>query len=288
MWVKIAIVALAFLFNAVVTLRFYGKKRWQTETRILYEEVKAAEVTTASVSHAKDALEEVPAPVRRYFREVLEDGQPSIARLEVEHRGAFNMSETGEKWRRFESTQHIVTRMPGFVWDARIQMVPGMPVHVRDAYVGGKGILIARLFGLMSVMEQPNTRELAQGELMRFLAESVWHPTSLLPGQGLVWEAIDNHSARAILNDSTISACLVFDFDDRGLITSVYSSTRYREVNGEQVKTPWRGFFWDYEKRDGMMIPLKGEVGWMLSEGLLPYWRAHIERIEYVYSDDHH
>ena len=42
-------------------------------------------------------LEGLPAPVQRYFRAVLTDGQPIIARVTVELAGAFNMSAAGER-----------------------------------------------------------------------------------------------------------------------------------------------------------------------------------------------
>lgn len=73
-----------------------------------------------------------------------------------------------------------------------------------------EGILTAKLFGLMTVMTQPNTPELAQGELMRFFAEAPWYPTALLPSQGVVWEAIDNTRASATLTDGTMAVKLVF------------------------------------------------------------------------------
>lgn len=63
-------------------------------------------------------------------------------------------------------------------------MATGLPVHVHDAYVAGDGILTATVFGLLTVMKQPDTPELVQGELMRFFAEVAWHPTALLPSQG--------------------------------------------------------------------------------------------------------
>ena len=34
----------------------------------------------------------------------------------------------------------------------------------------------------------------------------------------------------------------------------------------------WRsGHFWNYEERDGMRVPLDGEVAWLLPEGAKPY-----------------
>ena len=119
---------------------------------------------------------------------------------------------------------------------------------------------------------------------MRFFAEGAWYPTALLPSQGVVWEVIDDTHAGATLTNGTITLRLVFQFDAQGLIRSVRSDGRYREVDGVQVTTPWQGCFWDYELRDGMLVPLEGEVAWLLQKGPKPYWRGRIQRIEYEYA----
>jgi hypothetical protein len=118
---------------------------------------------------------------------------------------------------------------------------------------------------------------------MRFFAEGAWYPTALLPSQGVRWEAIDDTQASATITDGSTVVKLVVNFDEQGLISSVYSDGRYREVDGVQVATPWQGRFWDYEWRDDMLIPREGEVAWLLPEGPKPYWRGRIQRIEYEF-----
>ena len=184
---------------------------------------------------------------------------------------------------RYAPLRVTVRGLPA-VADARIRMTPAVTVHVHDAYVAGEGLLTAKLFGLLTVMKQSGTPELAHGELIRFFAEAAWYPTALLPSQGVVWEAIDDTQASATLNDGITTVKLVFQFDAQGLISSVRSEGRTREVDGGQVVTPWQGRLWDYELRDGMLIPLEGEVAWLLQEGLKPYWRGRIQRIEYEYA----
>jgi hypothetical protein len=78
-------------------------------------------------------LEGLPAPVQRYFRAVLKEGQPIIAAATVELAGNFNLSATGEQWKPFTSRQRIVIRRPGFLWDAKIAMLPGVAVRVVDS-----------------------------------------------------------------------------------------------------------------------------------------------------------
>ena len=286
MWWKIIVFAIIVLAIVISVAVLYGAYRGQLDMRKLYARIEAERVPIIPGSFDSRELAGLPTPVQRYFRAVLKEGQPLVAAVAVEHTGTFNMSETGEQWKPFKSTQRVITGHPGFVWDARVCMAPTMTVRVQDAYIAGEGILIAKLFGLLTVMEQPGTPELAHGELMRFFAEAAWYPTVLLPGQGVVWEAIDDTQAGATLTDGATTVSVVFHFDTQGLISSVHSDARYREVDRMQVATPWQGRFWDYELRDGMLIPLEGEVAWVLPEGLWPYWRGHIEQIEYEYA--HH
>jgi hypothetical protein len=147
---------------AVAVLVFYGPYRWQAETRELRAKLQAGRSPTDIEIYNLEAIATLPDPVRRYFQTVLKDGQPIITGVDIDHVGTFNFSETGAQWRPFRSTQRVVPRRPGFLWDARISMTPGLTVFVRDAYVAGRGILRAKLFGFLTVMEQPETPELDQ------------------------------------------------------------------------------------------------------------------------------
>jgi hypothetical protein len=102
-------------------------------------------------------LEGLPAPVQRYFCAVLKQGQPMVRTVTIKVIGSINMSPTAEQWKPFTSTQRVVTSQgggrPGFMWDARISMLPGMQVHVVDSYVAGTGLVRAALWGLFTVAD---------------------------------------------------------------------------------------------------------------------------------------
>jgi hypothetical protein len=119
---------------------------------------------------------------------------------------------------------------------------------------------------------------------MRFLAEAAWYPTALLPSQGVRWQAIDERSARATLEDRGVRATMTFRFGADGLIESVRADARGRTVRGEVVPTPWEGRWSNHALRDGMRVPLTGEVAWLLPEGEKPYWRGTIESLRYEFA----
>lgn len=285
MFWKGVVIVFAALLLIVAAAILYGTRRWQSETRGLYAKMEAERVPIAPTYFDPRELEGLPVPVQRYFRTVLKEGQPLITAVNVEHAGTFNMSETGEQWKPFRSSQRVVVRRPGFVWDARIRMATGMNVHVHDAYVGGEGVLTAKLFGLLTVMKEPGTPELARGELMRFFAEAAWYPTALLPSQGIRWEEVDAGSARASLVDGELSITMLLTFNNEGLIETVRAEDRGRISGDQTIPTPWQGRFWNYHEHNGMVVPLDGEVAWLVPEGARPYWRGRIQQIEYEMSN---
>ena len=268
---------------AVTAAVLYGGVHWKSGTRALRDRLEAARLPIEPQVFDRRELEPLPAPVQRYFRAVLKDGQPIVAAANLAHTGTFNMSETGEQWKPFTSTQRVVTRRPGFDWNGRILMMPGLPVHVHDAYVAGEGILHAAVLGLFSMVQLRGTTAVAQGELMRFLAEAVWYPTALLPSQGVQWDAVDEHSARATLQDGDVTVVLLFHFNEDGTIDAGRADARGRTVGGTVVPTPWHGRFWNYTLRDGIRVPLDGEVAWLLPEGAKPYWRGRITQLNYEF-----
>lgn len=284
MWLKAALVVVIVLPVCMAGAVVYGVHRWEAGTRELRAKLEAARAPAEPARYDAREIGSLPSPVQRYFRAVLKDGQPMVAAARVSHEGQFNMRETEHKWSRFTSTQMVMARRPGFDWDARIRVAPGLDVFVHDAYVAGEGILHAELLGLLTVADIRGTREAAQGELMRFLAEAAWYPTVLLPGQGVRWDAIDDSSASATLRDDANTVSLEFRFDADGLISTMRAAARSRMVNGRLVPTPWQGRFWAYEAREGMRVPLEGEVAWELPDGLRPYWRGRIKDIAYDFA----
>lgn len=272
------------LAGALACGRIYGSYRWNAGTRELLARLDAARVPVRPRRVDFRDLEGLPAPVRRYFRLVLRDGQPMVAGVSARHTGTFNVGRSADRWKPFASHQTVITYRPGFDWDGRVALAPGLPVRVHDAYVAGEGVLNASVIGLFPVVDVRGGGEVAEGELMRFFAEAAWYPTALLPGRGVRWDAVDGRSASATLTDGGVCVTLLFAFDERGLIETVRAEARGRTVGGRIVPTPWRGRFWDYQERGGMRVPLEGEVAWSPPEGEKPYWRGRIYDVSYEFA----
>jgi hypothetical protein len=276
--IVIIAITIIVLFGLV---SLYGRYQWQLGTDKLRAELTGGRQTIKPKTYNSKELEGLPDPVQRYFQAVLKDGQPIVTAVDLSQQGIFNMSETAAKWSPFTATQVVTTQRPGFDWDARIQMAPGVSAFVHDAYALGAGSLHVSLLGLFTVADVRDTPEAAQGELLRFFAEMPWYPTALLPSQGVRWEAIDNTSARATLTDGATTVSLVFRFNAEGTIETMRAEARCRD---KLTAMPWSGRFWNYSTSNGMLIPLEGEVGWEYPDGLRLYYKGKVTEINYEFA----
>jgi hypothetical protein len=199
-----------------------------------------------------------------------------VAHATCTQAGAF-LVRPPRTWRPFRAVQTFDTAPPGFAWDARIRVLPGVAITVHDAFCEGQGSVSARLLRFFPLASAGGTPAIAVGALQRYLAEAVLLPTALLPREGVGWEALDERRARATLTAGPASASLEFAFGEDGLVESVFAPDRPRDLGGgRSVPTPWRGRWWDPVVRDGMRVPSRGSVEWVLAEGPLPYWRAAV------------
>ena len=280
-WMGRTASGIGLLVAAGAGLVAFGSSRWASATQVKLALLEAAKLPAPAGHYDAREIDGLPAPVQRYFRAVLKDGQPLIAAATFELAGTINMSASGgEQWKPFTSWQRAVVHRPGFLWNGRVAMFPGLAARIHDSYISGVGTLHAAMLGLFTVAEVHGGGEIARGELMRYFAEMVWYPTSLLPSQGMRWAAVDDHSANATLVDGPISLTLLFKFDETGLISSVHADARGSGVGEDMVMLPWDCTVSNYQLRHGMMVPTRGGVG----KGSKPYFVGNLTSLGYEFS----
>jgi len=280
-WSQVVIAAAGGLVGSTAAAAAIGRYSWNRSTAKAIEQLRSEDHLSRTEVFCSEQLDGLPDPVVRYFQFALTPGQRLIRSARLAQTGEFRTGGFNAPWSPFTAVQHVSTNPPGFVWDAAIRIAPFLSVCVRDAYIRGAGSMEGRLAALVTVVDERDRPELNAGALHRYLAEAVWFPTALLPGHGVTWQAVDNSTARATVIDSGTSVSLEFQFAKDGAIVRVSTPERFREVGGAYVATPWAGSYRDYTLVEGIRVPLKGEVEWVLPEGRLPYWRGRIVDINY-------
>ena len=213
----------------------------------------------------------LPAPVQRYFRHVLPEGQPYLRGLRLRHGGQFKTDLNGD-WLRIAGEQYITADPAGFIWQGTTRWFTA-----RDEYVAGRGCLTVRLLGAVPIVAGAGLTY-DQGELLRWLAECAWLPTALLPASGRTWTAVDDHSAHFTLTTASQSATLLVRFNERDEIAEC-EALRYF---GDTKLVPWVGRFAQYQRRHGMLVPLAAEACWVVDGQRQPYARFEVQVLEYA------
>jgi hypothetical protein len=100
-------------------------------------------------SAAERSMPSVPAIIQSFARRAVGES-PVPNTVWLSQRGELRVN-LRDSWRRFTAEQVISIHEPGFAWLARMQAAPLVSARVLDCYVGGEGILEARLFGSLQV-----------------------------------------------------------------------------------------------------------------------------------------
>jgi hypothetical protein len=215
-------------------------------------------------------LQGLPEPVQRYFRHVIKEGQPYISYVRLMHDGQFKTAPK-KSWVNIKGEQYFTTAKPGFIWKGSTTMFTA-----RDMYISNKGKLIVSLFSLFKIAGGQGEKY-NQGELLRWLAESVWFPTNLLPNENLQWKPVDMHHAHLVFTYKGLSLQYLVTFNDKDEIAQLETK---RYMNEKSLET-WIGKVSDYREKNGIIIPFTIEAIYRLKKGDYSYAKFNVKRIEY-------
>jgi hypothetical protein len=271
----------AILLSILLIITFFGLqiswlKHTSTTSKKLFDD---AQTQKREVDLSQ--IQTLPAIVQKYFTMALGKKKEIIDKAYIAQEGLFRIELEKEEYLHTEAQQFFTTKPKGFTWHAKISMDAGVYVNVFDSYVDSKAAMKAKFLSVYTIVDEYDKKELDQGALQRYLAEALWLPTALLPSQGIVWESIDAHKAKASLKDGNTSVSLEFTFNEKGEIESIYSADRFRELDGAYVKTPWICRLSEYTQKDGYTIPLKGEVAWIIEGVESTYYKLDIKDVKY-------
>lgn len=217
-----------------------------------------------------EQLSDLPEPVQRYFRHVLKDEQLYISYVRLTHDGQFRAG-LDKDFTSIEGEQYFTAEKPGFIWKGTTSMFTA-----RDIYVADKGRLIVTLFSLYNIVNGSGDN-FNEGELQRWLAESVWFPTNLLPNERNRWSPIDANSAKLSFKYRDVSFSYIVTFNEVGEIVMMET----KRFMGEEKRETWLCKMGDYQETNGVIVPMKAEVIWKLEKGEVSYAKFNVKKIEF-------
>ncbi|MEO8583264.1 MAG: DUF6544 family protein [Flavitalea sp.] len=218
----------------------------------------------------KAQLDSLPEPVQRYFKHILKEGQPYISYARIKHDGQFK-TDLDKPWISITGEQYATTEIPGFIWKGTTSMFVA-----RDMYISGKGRLIATLFSVYNIADAKGEKY-NEGEILRWLGESVLYPTNFLPNDRLQWLPIDSRTAKLTFNYKALSLFFKITFNEIGEITEM-ETKRYM---GENNLETWVIKATNYKELNNVFIPTAFDVLWRLDKGDFSYAKFNVTEVEY-------
>ena len=257
-------------FGVIVIALIAGKINLSVRFNKEVKQLFSASKNISGHSFNYQLLEGLPEPVQRYFKLVLKEGQPYINYIRLKHDGQFK-TDLKKDWVNITGEQYFTTQKPGFIWKGKTSLFVA-----RDMYIADQGRLIATILSLINVVDAQGD-QYNEGELLRWLAESVWFPTNLLPSERLQWSVIDHSSANLTFKYKSLSLFYIVLFNNAGEITEMQTQ---RYMNGKRSET-WICKMYDYKLLNEIIIPTSAEALWRLKEGDFSYAKFNVKAIEY-------
>ncbi|OEF95700.1 DUF6920 family protein [Desulfuribacillus alkaliarsenatis] len=223
-------------------------------------------------------IEQLPEPVQNWLLTagVLESERIYTVRSKQAALARFN-KDHGE-WTPLKAEQHFTVNEPGFIWSAKFNMAPFLHIAARDMYKDGKGNMLIKFQSLFTIADSTGY-EMDQGTMVRYLAEIVWMPTAALEDY-IVWEEIDEFSAKATMTYKDVSATGIFTFDEQGNPVH-FIADRYGEFDGEFIMLPWVATMSEHTIIDGFKVPVNADITWKLDTGDYTWYSLEVTDIEF-------
>jgi len=260
LWIICFLAVILLLGKINLSIRF-GKQ--VNELFSLSKNISAKTFSTAQLSG-------LPEAVQQYFKHVLKEGQPYISFVRMTHDGKFKAGPTKD-WTDITGEQYATTERPGFIWKGKTSTF-----CARDLYIRDKGRLTVSLLSLVTVVNATGDAY-NQGELLRWLGESVLYPTNFLPSERLQWSGIDKHSARLTFNYKGMSLFYIVTFNDKGELIQMETK---RFMDEKRLET-WIIKLQNYKAINDVLVPTRFEVLWRLEKEDLTYAKFTMKKIEY-------
>jgi uncharacterized protein DUF6544 len=219
----------------------------------------------------------LPSQIAGHLSQVLPEGAATPSRIRLTQRGEM-VQKPGGRRLEFTAVQELAVGTVEFEWRAGFGPNAFVRVRVLDRYRDGKGLLTAKVWGLVTATRSTGP-EADRAEAMRYLAELPWVPQAIGSNPELSWRELEDGSVEVSTLVGGRSASVRFALDDAGLIRTA-SGIRPRLAGRTSVDTPFVGRFGDYVELGGIRVPASAEMSWELPEGPFNYWRGELGSLE--------
>ncbi len=275
---KLRFIVLAAV-GAVVLIALVASVSARLRRRRLLRRLREAVLHRRQQVLMPQSLQALPAPVERYLRRAV--GNAPVAEwIELWEEGQFR-SFAYPKWGKLRARAVYTGTVPGMIWRAKVWHSLVRWYTIELLYAGGVGRGSLKFWGAF-VLFDPDGPEASEALLVRVLMETVWFPTSLVPGGMLHWESRGrDDAARAVLSDRGITVRADFYFTPEGDVERIVTLDKYRDADTGYEREQCTMYCEDWQNIGGMRIPMRVRLEWNVESGAFEYMQRRIIRVHY-------
>ncbi len=120
---------------------------------------------------------------RRFTRAYTQMDEPvwclsklDIQYMDMKHVGEMRLDPESNKWLSAKATQRVGVLEPGFAWQVKADVAPGLRVLGLDSLIEKRAEMVIRLLGVFPVANVKDTPEVNESTMHRYLLEMGWYP----------------------------------------------------------------------------------------------------------------
>ena len=261
----------------VVSLLSYGSYHFQQHVN--YETAEFMKRSSNSVAILREEeIKALPEPVKKWIRHVGAIGKPKIKMARITQRAEMKMKPDEQHWMSASALQYSMIDTPGFIWTVNAQMNAWLNFKGRDKLVDGKGEMLIKLYGLITIVDASGPK-VSEGSLQRYLGEMVWLP-SLAISPHIQWNEINNMTATATMAYQGTTGSGTFYFNEEGDFVK-FIAMRYLGNEPDATRHEWILQVNDYAVFEGIKVPSKMTATWKLEEGDWTWLKLEVTDIRY-------
>ncbi|MBA3547018.1 MAG: hypothetical protein H0T76_11085 [Nannocystis sp.] len=197
----------------------------------------AAEASTnMSVLVTEADLAPYPQLLQRYLKRAGVVGKPRVHNVRLTFTAQMR-NDPRSPWMESVATQYEFYDPPARLFFMQASR-SGVPFDVFHRYVGNEATFQVRVAGLIPMVNQSGPLMTRSETVTLFNDMCLLAPGSLI-GAPVTWTVVDESTLRARYTNAGHTIEAVLSFDASGDIANFVSLDRGKEVNGEQLVTPW-------------------------------------------------
>ncbi len=271
--VFLCLIALAFAGLYIWRLLDHRADRAQAARLLALQPVDPPRFTS-------DMVADLPAPARRYFNYSIREGTALFTVAQITMTGKFGMGDQNAPNYMDMRANQVLAAPHGFLWKMSANR-GGLRISGSDSTHWTRFWLA----GLAPVARFGGTPDHSLSGFGRYASEAIfWTPAAVLPQPGVIWQPVDDDTARVTLTHNGHSQAIDLTVDAKGRPTQIMFQ-RWSNANpeGEYRFQPFGGTFSEFREFQGFRLPTRIEAGnFFGTQAYFPFFIAEVSDIRFV------